>query len=111
MAHAEIECDNTATQTDMNICSFEQYKQADKKLNEIYQKALSIIGKGMPHAEKFRENQRAWIKYRDLTCNFEAGDRKMSGTIWPLVMNNCMLRHTNHRIEEIPHAFQEWSIH
>lgn len=104
-------CDRNQNQKDLNICSFEAYKNADEILNKVYQKALDIIGDSDEQEEKFRASQSAWIKYRDLTCVFESGPRENSGTIWPLIMNNCMLRHTKQRTEEIPYFFQEWDYY
>ena len=109
-ASAQENCTDPQTQTDMNICSFKEFKSADKKLNNTYQKALKKIGDDKKREEIFRENQRIWIKYRDATCNFEAGERADSGTIWPLIMNSCMTRLTKQRTEEIPKGFMEWSL-
>lgn len=34
------ECDNATTQLELNTCSAQQYRAADKKLNETYQAAI-----------------------------------------------------------------------
>ena len=92
----------------MNECAYIEFQETDKALNETYQKALKIVGNDKEREKQFRENQRAWLKYRDLTCEFVAGPREEGGTIWPLIMNDCVTRLTKQRIDEIPNGFQEW---
>lgn len=105
---AKEDCENPITQTAMNICSYEEYKKADEALNTIYQKALEHLGK--EEKESFRENQRAWITYRDLTCAFETRGKESGGTIWPLIGNSCMTRLTKQRTEEIPYIFLDGTL-
>ncbi|MFH6573166.1 lysozyme inhibitor LprI family protein, partial [Aeromonas caviae] len=43
---AEQDCTAPVTQTDMNICAFQDYQRADAKLNAAYKKVLrGILGK------------------------------------------------------------------
>ena len=103
---AQADCSNQQTQTDMNICSYKKYQKVNNELNSVYKKAMIEL-KNSNKALLLKENQRVWLKYRDLTCKFEAGPREESGTIWPLIHNNCMVRLTQYRVKEIPNGFTE----
>jgi uncharacterized protein YecT (DUF1311 family) len=68
-AHAQfvlppgVECpDPEAPTVDFN-CHFVFEEQADKKLNEVYNKLLIRLGK--PEAARLRVSQRAWLAFRD----------------------------------------------
>ena len=100
---ALADCDKAATQTDMNICSYDHYKAADAELNRLYRtkmRALTAPGS----KERLKAAERAWVAFRDASCLYEVGPREESGTIWPLLMNSCMLRLTRERIA----AMQEY---
>lgn len=103
---AEEDCTNPKTQTDMNICSGIALENADKKLNEIYKKAIDLLDE--KEKSQLKDNQRAWLTYRDLTCEFETRGSESGGTIWPFIYADCMTRLTKQRSEEIPHGFMEW---
>ncbi len=55
---------------DLAICAWYSYFQADVKLNDAYQKALSRLGVEESR-ESLRAAQKAWIPYRDASCRFE----------------------------------------
>lgn len=64
------ECRELQTQADMNICEGKKLGAADAQLNAVYNKLtakVSAAGKA-----KLIDAQRAWIKYRDLQCEFDA---------------------------------------
>lgn len=103
---SEGDCLSAETQTDMNICSAKSFEEADKKLNEVYNKGLAILETKVAQ-EPFRETQRAWLAYRDANCKY-ASSIYEGGTLAPLTHADCMQRLTEQRIEEIPNLFAEW---
>lgn len=111
---AESDCDSPQTQMAMNVCSQNQFTQADKEMNDFYQAALKHLELNensyddkYKNKEFFMQNQRDWIKYRDDMCAFQAGEQKNSGTIWPLIVNTCMTNITVNRTEDIKNSFME----
>jgi len=99
-AAAEGRCNDALDQSSLNACAHQEYKIADKALNEAYQTVLELSEK-ISDKERLRKAQRAWIQYRDLTCAYEAGPREHSGTIWPLIKNDCLTRITTARTDDL----------
>ena len=109
-AYAKEDCSDPQTQTDMNICAHIKYQETDRVLNETYQKAIVILKDNgdKDKVEDFRKIQRAWIKFRDLNCNYSATLYR-GGTLAPLIYSNCMERLTRERTNQIPDLFTEWN--
>ena len=71
-----IDCKKATTTVEMNYCADRDYAEADRALNEAYQKALAIIGKSdgpAPYTpaqweKELRASQRAWLAFRDADC-------------------------------------------
>ena len=91
-------CKDAKTQLEMNVCLAGAYGDADRDLNAFYAAVKSKL-----HAAavaKLQEVQRAWIRYRDLNCDAEAGLYK-GGSIQPAVRSGCLERVTRERIAEL----------
>ncbi len=88
-------CDKN--QSNMNICSYFDYRVQDAKLNALYKEQLSRL-KGSGHEQRFKNAQRAWLKYVEADCLYQSGPREESGTIWPLENNSCRTAHFMQRI-------------
>ena len=62
----------TGITTYMNICAEYHYVKSDLKLNQTYTSLLAKL-KGKPVAtSQLVKAQRAWVTFRDLTCEFES---------------------------------------
>lgn len=102
------DCGNAQTQIEINLCAAESYKHADKDLNEIYRIALKKLKAENPSKiERFKEVQRAWIKFRDLNCKYKY-DLYEGGSMAPAVHSECMTELTQVRTNEIPALFDNW---
>ena len=88
------------TQTNLNICSYYDYKVLDAELNADYAEQMSRL-KGSPDAKRLVAAQRAWLQYIEADCLYQTGPREDSGTIWPLLHNNCLSAHLKQRIEQL----------
>ncbi len=95
-------CSNPMTQTEMTICSYEEFKIADAELNTTYQ---NILKRYVEYNEynpniviKLREAQKAWIIYRDKQCDAE-GEIYNGGSMQPMIINGCATSLTNAQIE------------
>ena len=111
-----IDCANAITQSDLNQCSYEEYKTADKELNAVYKQALKSeaevdqgaaeMGPDYVGAVKaLKKAQRAWIDYRDGHCE-GMGFAAVGGSMRPLLVNGCMTTLTTNRIKELRELMQ-----
>jgi uncharacterized protein YecT (DUF1311 family) len=87
----EADCSETAqTQVELNSCADKEYAAADAELNRVYQGTLKRYKDDPKFIAKFRESQRAWLKYRDaeLDARFPHADEGKSthyyGSIFPM---------------------------
>ena len=82
---------------EMLDCIGAETKRQDIRLNNAYK---NVIGLLPPQRQKqLQETQRAWIKYRDLNCDFYADPN--SGTSATLNSNSCFLDTTASRVKEL----------
>jgi uncharacterized protein YecT (DUF1311 family) len=88
---AAKDCNGIGTQADMNICERKNLENADARLNAAYNKLaakVSAAGKA-----KLVDAQRAWIKYRDLQCEFESLGTN-GGSIHGMIVGQCLTEMT-----------------
>ena len=91
-------CKDAKTQLEMNVCLADAYSNADRDLNAFYAPVKSKLHPA--GIAKLQEAQRAWIRYRDLNCEAEAGLYE-GGSIQPAVRSGCLERVTRARIAEL----------
>ncbi len=82
---------------DMIGCVDTEMVQWDKKLNTHYQ-ALKA-GLTPVRQKQLQEVQKIWLKFRDSNCAFYADPE--GGSLQRVLANNCMLRLTAERAEEL----------
>jgi uncharacterized protein YecT (DUF1311 family) len=93
------ECVEAGNQSELNACATADYYEADLEMNELYKTQLDRLHD--PARLRLRDAQRAWVKFRDAACLYEAGLADESGSIWPMDQNLCMTTHTKQRIEDL----------
>lgn len=104
-AAQEIDCSTAMAQADLNQCAYQDWEEADGRLNDIYQEVVaayteidSYLSEDMGSAvETLREAQRAWVTFRDKTCEAE-GFAMRGGSAEPLLVYGCMRVLTEERI-------------
>jgi uncharacterized protein YecT (DUF1311 family) len=109
LADDEPDCDNPMDQFSMTYCAGMDYDKADAILNELWPKVVAIArendefvadlarDRGVPTTvEALREAQRAWIKFRDAQCSYEAYEA-FGGTMQPMIGSLCLARFTEER--------------
>jgi len=85
----------------MGGCLSYEHRFWDDRLNAVYQRALPRAraadadngGFGASQAETLRDMQRAWIPFRDATCDFEYSQWG-GGTGGGPAMSECLMRET-----------------
>jgi uncharacterized protein YecT (DUF1311 family) len=114
-------CAAITSMADFKVCYAEEFRKEDMNLNHIYRQGLVVLEHELDDAlkrsandeagsvndaiEELKSAQAAWVKYRDLQCR-AAGQQYQGGTIQPLVVNQCLILVTMHRIEEIQQAYE-----
>ena len=104
----DVDCANAATQLAMTYCAEQDWNAADVKLNAAYKLAMAVL-KGIDSnldaadqgaAIALRNAQRAWVPFRDATCDAE-GWAYHGGSAEPMVIYACRARVTAARAEEL----------
>lgn len=114
---ASPDCANPMTQADMNICAGMSAAEADKALNVQYRKtraAAAAFDQQMgPDAAvsavaTLTAAQKAWIPYRDATCEIQ---RALSGggSIEPTLVAGCLETETEKRTGELKELETQFS--
>jgi uncharacterized protein YecT (DUF1311 family) len=100
-------CPGANTQVELNDCANAELEKADDELNRIYQKILAKYKGDVVFLGKFREAQRAWLKFRD--AQFEARfpyagtsrERSEYGSVFPMCAGLYKAELTRSRVEEL----------
>ena len=103
-----LDCSNPVTQVEMTGCASQAYEAADAELNAAYGPAMemakSIDDAGangaVPAATLLRDAQRAWIVFRDASCDAEATLAR-GGTMQSMLFYICLERLTRARTEDL----------
>lgn len=90
------------TQSEMNKQAGQEYKEADKKLNTIYQEILKKYAANKTFITNFREAQRLWVQLRDAQLKaMYPESAKNYGSMFPMCKANYLTELTNQRTEAI----------
>lgn len=93
-----MDCLNPQTQTDMNQCAAIKLDEATKRINLSYNKFRAKLTP--TQQEKLKEVQRAWIKFKDLACQFETS-HVAGGSAYSMALANCLFEKTQQRNKEL----------
>ena len=91
-------CNNPQTQSEMNACAGIAYRNADRRLNQVYQQLLPKLPAG--RRQQLVTAQQAWMRYRDASCNFERSEVE-GGTMAPTIQGSCLARLTEQRTKDL----------
>jgi len=93
-------CINKASSdVELRECLSTEYEYQDFLLNKYY-KELQKQQSSAEDKKVLRDAQRAWIKYRDANCEFEALPMK-NGSGWTTLHLECILTMTKQRAKEL----------
>ncbi len=98
-----LDCNNANTQMEMNQCSYLDYQKTDKELNKLYNQYRATLPP--ERKEQLKKAQLAWVKFRDLDCQYEM-DFYKGGSIVPLIRNGCYTVKTKQRIKDVKQLFE-----
>lgn len=97
-AQAADDCADAQTQADINACTGSAYKASDKRLNDLYGQYRQRLDAGQKKA--LTAAQKAWLNYRDLSCQFETSSVG-GGSGYSMAYSNCLKAMTDNRIKEL----------
>ena len=97
-------CTHAQSQAEMNDCAGKEYKAADAVLNQVYRQLVAKLDD--EEKSQLKEAQTAWLKYRDLNCDFVA-DQYKGGTIRPTIHGLCLADVTKNRTTELRNQIKD----
>jgi uncharacterized protein YecT (DUF1311 family) len=97
-ARASTECGDLVSQAEMTICASNELYLETAKINSIYNDLRLKLGS--KDKNKLKEIQLAWIRFRDLSCQFESLASE-GGSVNSMIMSLCLIRYTRQRMIEL----------
>lgn len=91
-------CGDLETQSAMNQCAYREYQQVDKELNEFYNTYRTRLNERQK--SQIKEVQLAWVKFRDLACDFESSG-VTGGSAYPFILQSCLTAMSRARLAEL----------
>lgn len=93
------------TQSEMNSSAKKEYREADKKLNEIYQLVLKDYSGNKAFIQRMKEAQRLWVQFRDAQVKaMYPNDTKSYGSVYPM----CEAIYLKELTEQRSDALRTW---
>ena len=88
------------------LCVDDEYKNADKRLNALYQGILKNMktSEDSPLKKQLIEGQRAWVRFKEADCEIE-GEFAKPGMWGDVFVVGCQLEHTKQRIKVLEGRF------
>lgn len=100
-------CKSPQTTLDQNVCSTQEFQAADKKLNQLYQQLQPKLNS--KQKQRLTVAQRSWLKFRDESCDYEAGVFE-GGTLAHPTYGYCKARLTQERIKDLQRYLEQVSL-
>ncbi len=96
----DLDCSDRSAlpQIALTECAMRDLAFWDGLLNTAYQQV--IARSDTARVDNLRTAQRAWITFRDLTCEMEASDYE-GGSIQPMIRQGCLARLTERRARDL----------
>lgn len=110
------DCENPQTQADMNSCAAMDADKADAALNLQYKKTKAAAvafdkqmegGTGASAVATLTRAQKAWIPYRDATCDIQTAISG-GGSIEATLVAGCLETETRKRTAELKQLEQDF---
>ncbi|MDE3199795.1 MAG: DUF1311 domain-containing protein [Acidobacteriota bacterium] len=93
--NAPVPCNQPTTTSEEAACFANDLNTADKEMNRLYAQARTVLDPG--EKNDLLQAQRAWLKYRDLTCTAEF-NLYGGGTGGPVTKYACLAALTHERV-------------
>ena len=89
-------CGELLSYSKVEGCFYNVYVESDKYLNKEYSELIRYLDglDSKVHKDRLVNTQRAWIKFRDLDCEFDSGGQSTR-------LNICLSERTIQRLKEL----------
>ncbi|MCP2729878.1 lysozyme inhibitor LprI family protein [Symplocastrum sp. BBK-W-15] len=94
----QINCRNPTSNVEYKECAYRAYQAADRRLNQVYQQVISTVTG--EEKQKLIDTELAWIKFRDLHCEFEVYKNR-GGSGYGGFLSECLEQVTNERTAQL----------
>jgi len=84
-------------QAQMNICLEKEYERIDNRLNALYKQLLNSL----ENPKKLKEAQKAWIRFRNLDCDYASSGILKEGSYYYYSQTACYIDQTEKRIRDL----------
>ncbi|MBJ3764259.1 DUF1311 domain-containing protein [Maribius pontilimi] len=95
----DVNCPGAQTQLELNECAARAWQDADAELNRLW-RIVKPQADRAGTGQALLDAQRAWLRYRDATCDAEAAEYGR-GSIVPYIIGACATRLTLARNAEL----------
>lgn len=89
------------TQGDLNEQEHKKYQNADRKLNEIYQRILKEYKHDTAFIKNLKTSQRIWLLFRDAEMKMKYPDSYQYGSVQPMCWSMYLTDLTQDRINTL----------
>ena len=91
------------TQADLNQNAHNEYKNAEKEINSVYQKILIEYSSDTGFIKNLRAAQRLWIQFRDaeVKAKYPNGTLDYYGSVYPMCVSIYKTQLTKERIKTL----------
>lgn len=103
-AAEEDPCENPQTQAELNECAAHQFREAEEDLAQIYNEIASSLS--AETLQSLEAEQNAWFRFRETHCDSLTSPYQ-EGSIYPLMLYNCLREMTENRIRELRIQFPD----
>ena len=93
-----LDCRNPQTQIDINRCGTSDLDREANRINKTYNDYRAKLNPAQ--TQEFKAVQLAWIKFKDLSCKFEASGAE-GGSMYSTVLSGCLTAKTIQRNKEL----------
>jgi uncharacterized protein YecT (DUF1311 family) len=100
-------CNSDGNQAEINACAGDDYRAADKKLNETWKILITKEKANKAYIKSLRIAQKAWLKFRDLevkamfACDMDNNMRVCWGSMYPMLHQSAMTEITETRTKRL----------
>ena len=84
---------------EMNLEEEAEYKQADKRLNAVYQNVLNDYASDQEFIKNLKASERHWIKFRDaeMLMKYPKNSEARNGSVFPVCYYSYLTNLTDQR--------------
>ena len=93
-----LDCQNAQTQAEMNQCASTELNRATKQINQTYYDLRAKLNS--TQKQQLKEVQLAWIKFKNLACEFEASGVE-GGSAHSMTLAACLTEKSRQRNQEL----------